>query len=97
MNNTRMKKIAKYLQKSIQNLGLDKKEHVIVGVIYSIFIVLGGIFGIYGAIIGFTIGTFLNLWKEIWNDKIQKKGSAEFWDFVATELPIVITFIAYLL
>ena len=82
------------LQKFIQNLPLDKKEHIIVGVVYSALIPLFVLFfGDLGGLIGFLIGTGLNLWKEIWHDKIEQKGNSEWWDFVATEMPLIITFI----
>ena len=45
----------------IQNLPLDKKEHIIVGVIYSAFIPLFAfLFGGIGAFFGFMLGTFFN-------------------------------------
>jgi len=81
------------LQKFIQNIPLDKKEHVVLGVIYSALIpLLGFFFGFLGGLIGFVIGTSANIYKEVVHDKIQGKGTAEFWDFVATEAPILITF-----
>ena len=83
------------LQKLIQNLPLDKKEHIIVGVVYSALIpILCLFFGDLGGLVGFLIGTGLNLWKEIWNDKISKRGNAEVLDFVATETPLIITYLA---
>ena len=81
----------------IQNLALDKKEHIIVGVIYSIFIPLFAyFFGGIGAFFGFMLGTSLNVWKEVYNDFYKDKGNAEWWDFLATELPILITILTYL-
>ncbi len=86
------------MKKWIQNLDLDKKEHVIVGVIYSILIPLFALlFGGIGAFLGFMIGTFLNVWKEVYNDFYKGKGNAEYYDFLATELPIFLTFITYLI
>ena len=86
------------MKKWIQDLDLDKKEHVIVGVIYSILIPLFGLlFGGIGAFLGFLIGTFLNVWKEIYNDHYKGRGNAEYYDFLATELPIFLTFITYLI
>jgi len=82
----------------IQNLPLDKKEHVLVGVIYSALIpILGFLFGGIGALFGFLLGTFLNLWKEIYNDFYRGKGNAEYLDFIATETAILITYLAFLL
>ena len=86
------------LKKFIQNLGLDKKEHIVVGVVYSALIpILGLFFGGIGAFLGFLIGTFLNTWKEIYNDFYRDRGVAEYYDFIATESAILITFLAYLL
>ena len=66
--------------------------------IYSILIVvLGFFFGNLGALIGLGIGTYLNLWKEIWNDWHKKRGNAELFDFIATQTPLIITYLAYLL
>lgn len=61
------------LQKIIQKIPLDKKEHLVLGVIYSCLIPLGALFSIYGALIGFLIGTCLVLWKELWHDLYKKK------------------------
>ena len=86
------------MKKWIQNLDLDKKEHVIVGVIYSILIPLFGLlFGGIGAFLGFMIGTFLNVWKEVYNDYYKGRGNAEYYDFLATQTPIFLTFITYLI
>jgi len=82
----------------IQNLPLDKKEHVLVGVIYSALIpILGFLFGGIGALFGFLLGTFLNLWKEIYNDFYKGKGNAEYLDFIATEIPIIITILTFII
>lgn len=86
------------MKKWIQNLGLDKKEHIIVGVVYSVLILLFGyLFGGIGAFFGFMVGTSLNVWKEIYNDFYKEKGNAEWWDFIATQTPILITYLTFLL
>lgn len=85
------------MKKWIQNLPLDKKEHVIVGVIYSAFIPLFAfLFGGIGAFFGFMLGTFFNVWKEIYNDFYKGKGNAEYYDFIATETPIIITILTFI-
>ena len=92
-----MKNLGLKLQKWIQGLALDKKEHNVLGVIYSLPIpILGLLFGGIGALIGFMIGTALNLWKEIYNDFYKEKGNAELLDFVATEIPILISYLSFL-
>ncbi len=86
------------MKKWVQNLNLDKKEHIVLGVIYSALIpLLALLFGGIGAFLGFLIGTFLNVWKEIYNDHYKGRGKAEYYDFLATELPIFLTFITYLI
>lgn len=86
------------MKKWIQNLPLDKKEHIIVGVIYSAFIPLFAfLFGGIGAFFGFMLGTFFNVWKEIYNDFYKGKGNAEYLDFIATETPIIITILTFIL
>lgn len=88
-----MNKFKKYLN----NLGNDKKDHLIVGVLLSSLIpICGAIFGLYGAIISFALGTWLALYKELYNDYYKKKGNPEVLDFVYTWIPLLITFIAYL-
>lgn len=86
------------LKKLVQKLPKDKKEHIIVGVVYSLLIpILSFIFGFYGGLIGFLLGTYFNLYKEIKHDLIDKKGTPEFLDFLATETPILITFLTYII
>ena len=94
------------IKRWIDNLPQDKKDHIIVGVLYSILIPMLGYAGtflgfpegaIYGGTVGFLIGTGLNLWKELWHDKHKKKGNAEVMDFIFNEVPILITYIAFIL
>tara|TARA_R100000656_G_scaffold93969_1_gene68020 strand:- start:499 stop:771 length:273 start_codon:yes stop_codon:yes gene_type:complete len=84
------------LKKIIQDLPLDKKEHIVVGVVYSVLIpILGLFFGGIGSFIGFMIGTFLNAWKEVWNDGYRGKGNPEVEDFIATEIPLIIAYFSF--
>lgn len=85
------------LKELIHSLPLDKKEHIVVGVVYSALIPILGLFGSSGAFAGFLIGTFLNLYKEIYHDFIQGKGNEELLDFISTEAPILIVFISYIM
>lgn len=88
----------KDLAKIIRDIPLDKKEHIIVGVIYSAFIpILGFFLGDLGVLIALTVGTGLNLYKEVYNDLFKEEGNAEFLDFLATQAPIIITTLAYLM
>ena len=69
-----------------------------VGVVYSALIpLLGLFFGGIGAFLGFLIGTFLNVWKEVYNDYYKGKGNAEYLDFIATQAPILIAYLSFLL
>lgn len=82
------------LQKFIQNLPLDKKEHIVLGVIYSLIMFpLSFLFGNIGLIIGFSIGTFLVLYKELYIDWYKKQGNPEFLDFIYNEIPILVVFL----
>ena len=86
------------LKEIIQSLPLDKKEHIVVGVVYSTLIpILSLFFGGVGALIGLGIGTVLNLYKEVYHDFAEGKGNAERLDFIATQSPIVIVFISYIM
>ena len=86
------------LKKFIQNLDLDKKEHIVVGVVYSaLILILGFLFGEVGAFIGLVIGTSFNVWKEIYNDFIRQRGNAELLDFIATQAAILIAYLSFLL
>ncbi len=85
------------LKKMIQGMALDKKEHIVIGVLYSSLIpFLAILFGDVGAFVGVYIGTTLNLYKELYNDFFRKKGRPEFLDFIATQVPIMVTLLAYL-
>lgn len=93
------------LQKFIQRLPLDKKDHVILGVILSVFVVLGGLvclsfYGDFGMFIGSTIGFIFSIGfaggKEVIHDWLQKKGNPETWDFIATAVPILLVYIGFL-
>lgn len=84
---------------------LDKKDHVILGVILSVFVILGGLVGLSvngvgGMLIGSTIGFALAMGmaggKEIIHDWLQEKGNPEFWDFVATAVPIVLVYLGFI-
>lgn len=86
------------IKKFIESIAIDKLRHLAIGVLYSILIPLLAIFfGFSGAFIGLVIGTFLNLYKEVYHDMCEGKGKAELEDFIYNEIPIVIVFIAYVI
>ena len=71
------------LQKFIQNIPLDKKEHIILGIIIGFPLVV--IFGLLGGLAGILlVGA-----KEVVLDWAMKKGNPEWWDFIASAIPIL--------
>ena len=69
----------------------DKKEHFAVGFIMAITLIPA--FGYIGAL----IGVFIAGAKEVVYDWLMKKGTPEWWDFIATIIPIIlISLIKYL-
>lgn len=87
------------LQKFIQKLPLDKKEHVILGLIYGIVLVFSVAFLKlwWLTFCGFLIATLLNTWKELIHDWKKGKGNPEFNDWIATEIPILIIYVTTLI
>ena len=89
--------------KFINSIPKDKKDHIIVGLIYSTMIIVFAFIGSFfnftfiGASLGFAVGTYFNLWKELWHDWKLGKGNPEWLDFIATEIPILITYLAFLI
>jgi hypothetical protein len=92
------------LQKFIQSIPIDKKDHVILGEIVGFtltmstmlfFAFVGSFFNItllmavIGANLGgaWAIGFFA--WKEMYIDKYKKLGTPEWWDFIASSLPVL--------
>ena len=71
------------LQKFIQNIPLDKKEHIILGIIIGFPLVV--LFGLFGGLAGILlVGA-----KEVVLDWAMKKGNPEWWDFIASAIPIL--------
>lgn len=92
--------------KFIDNLPIDKKDHVIVGQLLAALITplaligycIDGLNGVYiSATIGFLIGTTVNVGKELIYDWLMKKGSPEWLDFISTESPILTSYAPYLI
>ena len=92
------------LQKFIQEIPIDKKDHVILGEIVGFtltistmlfFAFVGSFFNIalLMAIIGANLGGCLAIgffaWKEMYIDKYKKLGKPEWWDFIASSLPVI--------
>ena len=71
------------IKKFIDSLAIDKKDHVLLGVIIGFPLVL--LLGFYGGL----ISIFLISAKEVVYDWIFKKGNPEWLDFIASAAPIL--------
>jgi hypothetical protein len=71
------------IKKFINSISIDKKDHVLLGIILGFFLVL--LFGFYGGLISIAlVGA-----KEVVHDWLFEKGNPEWWDFIASAIPIV--------
>ena len=83
------------IKRFIDNLDDDKKDHVLLGIITGYPLIIIGfiidlIFGFnFMAIIGGLIGIILVGAKEVIHDWIQGKGNPDWWDFIASAIPIL--------
>ena len=71
------------IKKLINSIAIDKKDHVLAGIIIGFPLVF--LFGFYGGL----IAIFLVGMKEIVYDWFLKKGNPEWWDFIASAIPVV--------
>ena len=71
------------IEKIIYKIPKDKKDHILLGILFGFPLVL--FFGFYGGLI--SLG--LVVAKEIIHDKLMKKGNPEFLDFVYSAIPII--------
>ena len=72
------------IKRFIDSIAIDKKDHVLLGIIIGFPLVL--LFGFIGGLIGITlVGS-----KEVVNDWIFKKGNPEWLDFIASAVPIIL-------
>jgi hypothetical protein len=102
------------INKFIDNLADDKKDHVVAGQAMASFItplalLIAVIFCskltinetikymFYGATFVFVIGTLINAFKELIYDLVLGKGTPEWKDFLATEIPLLTSYLPYLL
>lgn len=95
-----------YIKKIVDSIPDDKKDHIVVGCIYAVFISPSAIVGYFLAdIIGmfffasmcFVLGTYFNIYKEVYHDWYKEQGTPEWADFIATETPLLIGYLPYLL
>ena len=75
------------LKKLINSIAFDKKDHVLLGLIIGFPLVL--LFGNIGGLIALAlVGA-----KEVVLDWLFKKGNPEWWDFIASAIPIIMLMI----
>ena len=75
------------LKKLINSIAIDKKDHVLLGLIIGFPLVL--LFGNIGGL----IALILVAAKELIYDKLFKKGNPEWLDFIASAIPIIMLMI----
>ena len=91
------------IKKIINNIPKDKKDHVLLGMFIGYpLMILGYIIDIlaglnFAIILGGVLGVVLVGLKEIVYDWLMDLGTPEWWDFIASAIPIVFPMITYLL
>tara|TARA_R110002050_G_scaffold13772_1_gene44058 strand:+ start:314 stop:598 length:285 start_codon:yes stop_codon:yes gene_type:complete len=91
------------IKKTIDNIADDKKDHVLLGMFIGyplqlIGLILDITLGLSTLFyLGSFIGIALVLAKEVIHDWYLKKGNPEWWDFIASAIPIVFPIIIYIL
>jgi hypothetical protein len=79
----------------IKKIAHDKKDHVLLGMFWgypliALGLIIDLILGLnFMAIIGGSIGIILVGGKEVVHDWILGKGNPEWWDFIASAIPIL--------
>jgi hypothetical protein len=91
------------IKKIINNIPKDKKDHVLLGMFVGYpLMILGYLIDIlaglnFAIILGGVLGVVLVGLKEIVYDWLMDLGTPEWWDFIASAIPIVFPMITYLL
>jgi hypothetical protein len=91
------------IKKIINNIAKDKKDHVLLGMFIGYpLMILGYLIDIlaglnFAIILGGVLGVVLVGLKEIVYDWLMDLGAPEWWDFIASAIPIVFPMITYLL
>lgn len=91
------------IKKIINNIAKDKKDHVLLGMFIGYpLMILGYIIDIaaninFMFIAGGVLGIILVGLKEIVYDWLMDLGTPEWWDFIASAIPIVFPMVIYLL
>jgi len=91
------------IKKIIKNIAKDKKDHVLLGMFIGYpLMILGYLIDIlaglnFAIILGGVLGVVLVGLKEIVYDWLMDLGTPEWWDFIASAIPIIFPMITYLL
>jgi len=91
------------IKKIINNIAKDKKDHVLLGMFVGYpLMILGYLIDIlaglnFAIILVGVLGVVLVGLKEIVYDWLMDLGTPEWWDFIASAIPIVFPMITYLL
>ena len=89
------------IKKIIDEMPKDKKDHVLLGMFvgYPLQILGVAIDILFNTNVFFLIGTIIGIslvgLKEVLHDWYLGKGNPEWWDFIASAIPIIITFAFY--
>ena len=91
------------IKKIINSIAKDKKDHVLLGMFVGYpLMILGYLIDVlaglnFAIILGGILGIVLVGLKEIVYDWLMDLGTPEWWDFIASAIPIVFPMITYLL
>jgi hypothetical protein len=91
------------IKKIINNIPKDKKDHVLLGMFVGYpFMILGYLIDILAGlnfviILGGVLGIVLVGLKEIVYDWLMGLGTPEWWDFIASAIPIIFPIVTYFL
>ena len=91
------------IKKFIDSLASDKKDHIILGLIVGFGCIVPGYLieyfmkVEYFALIGGAFGIILVGAKEVIHDWLLGKGNPEWWDFIASAVPILMMMITFVM
>ena len=77
------------VKRFIDSIAIDKKDHIILGLITGFPLIL--LFGNIGGLVAILLVAL----KELLHDKLQKKGNPELLDFIASAVPIIMLLVTY--
>ena len=91
------------IKRIINNIAKDKKDHVLLGMfvgypLMALGYAIDSIFSTnYAFISAAILGIIIVGLKEVFHDWYQGKGNPEWWDFIASAIPIIFSLITYLI